>query len=135
MQKKLTLSLLASLLFIFTVVSVSIAEEASSLTIIDMSVCQGIENREPVEIGDVFPSTIGKLYCFTRAGALEPTKIMHKWYRADQLVAEIDLKIGASPSWRTRSSKVIQPADAGNWKVDLTDEAGKVLKTVHFIIE
>ena len=135
MQRKLTLTLLASLFLIFSAVSVSFAEEASSLTIIDVNICQGIENREPVDVGDVFPSTIGKLYCFTRAGALEPIKIIHKWYSADELVAEIDLKIGASPSWRTRSSKAIQPSDAGNWRVDVTDEAGKVLKTVHFIVE
>ncbi len=132
MLKKLFALLIVSCCFLaFT--STGFAE--SSITIIEVSICKDIKDREPVEIGDVFPNDIGKLYCFTRAGSLERSKIKHIWYLEGEKRAELSLTIGASPSWRTRSSKNVRTVDYGNWKVEVVGPNGDILKTVNFVVE
>ncbi|MCP3923606.1 MAG: DUF2914 domain-containing protein [Desulfobacterales bacterium] len=129
-------TLLITAVFMFVMTSFCFAEDtASSLTLIDASVCQSIENRNPVGVGDVFPSDIARVFCFTKAGSLEVTKIKHLWYYKDEKVAEIALKIGASASWRTRSSKAIMAHQTGNWKVEIVASDNKVLKTIQFMVE
>jgi hypothetical protein len=36
------------------------------------------------------------------------------------------------PSWRTYSSKIIQPHEIGAWRVEIQDSSGNVLETVRF---
>ena len=128
-------TLLIAAIFMFVTSSVCFAEDVSSLTLIDAAVCQSIENRDPVGIKDVFSSDIEKVYCYTKAGSLEATTIKHVWYYKDEKIIDISLKIGASPAWRTRSSKSIMPHQTGNWKVEITSKDGKVLKTIQFMVD
>ena len=109
------------------------AQEPVSIT--EVVICKGIQDREPVEAGEVFRSNIGKIYCFTRMSAVSRTTIKHVWYLEDEKRAEVSLNVGASPAWRTSSSKIIRPIDAGNLKVDILGPDGEVLKTAAFVIE
>ncbi len=44
--------------------------------------------------------------------------LRHTWYQGNAQVAEVDLRIGLCPGWRTWSSKRIVPkAHVGNWQV------------------
>ena len=136
MIKRLAFSMIAVAAIFITFTLTGFAQSTlSNLTIIDASVCREIQDREPVNAGDVFSSDVRKLYCFTRAAALEPAKIKHKWYYKDEILAELNLQIGPSPEWRTRSSKNIMPHQTGQWKVEIADEAGTVLKTIQFVVE
>ena len=105
------------------------------VTITEVVICKGIQDREPVEAGEVFSSNVGKVYCFTRTSAVAQATIKHVWYLEDEKRAEVSLNVGASPAWRTSSSKTIRPIDAGNWKVDILGPDDAVLKTVTFVIE
>lgn len=105
------------------------------VTVTEAVICKGIQDREPVDAGDMFSSDAGKLYCFTRTSAVEKTAIQHVWYLEGEKRAEVSLTIGASPSWRTSSSKIIRPVDTGNWKVDILGPDGEILKTVSFVVE
>ena len=107
----------------------------SPVTITEMTVCKGIQDREPVDAGDVFPNDIGKVYCFTRVSALETTSIKHVWYLEGEKRAELTFTVGASPSWRTSSSKIIRPVDSGNWKIEVLGPDGEILKTAEFTVE
>jgi hypothetical protein len=107
----------------------------SPVTITEMTISKGIQDREPVDAGDLFPNNIGKLYCFTRSSASEETSIKHVWYREGEKRAELSFAIGVSPSWRTSSSKIIRPVDFGNWKVEVVGPDGEILKTVEFVVE
>ncbi len=63
--------------------------------------------------------------------------LRHTWYKGDAQVAELDLKIGVSPGWRTWSSKRIVPkAHVGNWKVVISTvgEASEVICVAHFVV-
>ena len=69
----------------------------------------------------------------SRAGILR-----HTWYKGDAKVAEVDLRVSVSPSWRAWSSKKILPkAHTGKWKVVVSTvgEASEVICVAHFVVK
>jgi hypothetical protein len=91
-----------------------------------------VENHEPVGESKEFEASVGTVYCWTKITAqTTPATIKHVWYVGDQKVFEIALDI-KYPSTRTWSSKTIK---AGNWRVDVTDDAGTVLSSVSFTVK
>ena len=91
-------------------------------------------DREPVDPGNTFPASVGKLYCFTRvAGADSPSDVTHVWYYGDTERARITLAVNGNP-WRTYSSKRLQPFEIGSWHVDILDAIGNTIETVKFDI-
>lgn len=109
-------------------------ESPAVVSVVEARICEGISDREPVAPGDVFPGDISVLYCFSRIESAEPGEIRHIWYFQDTAVAEIPLNIGISSGWRTFSSKVINPIEKGNWKVDIVTAQGESLKTIQFVV-
>lgn len=107
---------------------------SSDIEVVEARICEGINDREPVAPGDVFPSDISSLFCFSRIKSAENTEIKHIWYFNGQPVAEIPLSIGVSSGWRTFSSKAIDPIDKGNWKVEIVTASGTPVRTIQFII-
>ena len=63
--------------------------------------------------------------------AQSPTQITHVWYFYGTERARVGLAVN-SVSWRTYSSKIIQPHEMGAWSVDVLDANGKVLRTLEF---
>jgi hypothetical protein len=91
-----------------------------------------IADREPVGENTEFDASVGKVYCWTKIAAqTTPTTVKHIWYVGDQQVFEIALDI-KYPSTRTWSVKTVK---AGNWRVDITDDAGNVLSSVSFTVK
>ena len=91
----------------------------------------GVENREPVNEAASFDKSAGKVYTWTRITSEQvPTKIKHIYYADGKKVFELELSINSSP-YRVWSNKTVWP---GNWKVEVTDEAGTVLSSVEFTI-
>ncbi len=133
--KKLSLPvLLLSFLFLS---SLAIAQdpESQTLEIPEAAIATAIESRVPQGISDTFQSDVGKLYAFTRiAGAKDETTVKHMWFYNDKLMTEIRLPV-KSTSWRTYSSKTILSSWTGQWKVEIVDEDGRVLKSLPFTIE
>jgi hypothetical protein len=96
------------------------------------AICRDVLDREPDGYGTSFPVSVDKLYCFTKVtGAQSPTQITHVWSFDGNERARVDLAVKSS-SWRTYSSKIIQPHEIGKWRVDVEDFAGNVLKTLEF---
>ena len=91
-----------------------------------------VENREPVGEGTEFEASVGTVYCWTKILAqTTPATIKHVWYVGEQKVFEKALEI-KYPSTRTWSAKSVK---AGNWRVDVTDDAGTVLASVSFTVK
>jgi len=110
------------------------AQEASSLEVAAAAICSDIVDREPVDIGNSFEASLGKVYCFTTIiSAHSPTEITHVWYFGDTERARVNLAINAY-SWRTHSSKKIQRHEIGDWHVDILGPEGKMIKTLQFKI-
>jgi len=110
------------------------AQETASLEVAVAAICSDVVDREPVDVGNSFEVSLGRVYCFTTIiGAHSPTEITHVWYFGDIERARVNLAIKAS-SWRTYSSKRIQRHEIGDWHVDVLDPNGEVLKTLQFKI-
>jgi len=108
------------------------AQDLSDLTVEFGTICENVVNHEVVAASTSFQSSIGKLYCFTKIiGAKEPTQISHVWYYGETERARIELAV-KSASWRTYSSKLIQPHETGTWHVDVLDSDGRILETYRF---
>jgi hypothetical protein len=120
------------------VVPPAISQEASSapaLTVAEAAVATGIESRSPSGSAESFPPDVGRLYAFSRVtGAEGEAAVKHLWFYGDRLMSEVRLPVRSS-NWRTYSSKTILPGWTGAWRVDITDEDGKVLKTLSFTIQ
>ncbi len=111
------------------------AGETVNLKIEAMEFCTGIESWAPVGAGKMFPSTVGKVYCFTRVtGAAEPAEIVHVWYLNDEEKARVTLAV-RSKYWRTWSSKLLLEQWTGKWRVDVQAADGKLLRSSEFLVE
>jgi hypothetical protein len=97
-------------------------------------ICERVEDRAPRGIRQVYPSSIGKLYCFTKLTDIPAGgTIYHIWYHGKREVARVALSI-SSPQWRTYSSKIILPGWKGSWSVEVV-YGEHVLKTIAFAIQ
>ena len=114
-------------------------EEAAPKPAVDLeitraAICRQVVEREPVDAGTSFEPPVEKLCCFTHiTGAQDATEIHHIWYFAETERAVVTLKVN-SASWRTYSSKIIQPHEIGDWRVDVLGPEGNILKSVNFKI-
>jgi len=111
---------------------------ASDLTLIDSGICTGVVNHAAANIGDVFSKDIGKLICFTRVVGpyLEGSEssIQHVWYYQDTERARVTLAVKSS-NWGTYSSKLIQPFEIGDWRVEVKDSNGETIDVYQFYIK
>jgi hypothetical protein len=116
---------------------------------------QDVVNREPVgifgpgtncdkeadssrQVPVIDSETARKVFFFNRIKSSVAGILRHTWYRDDVQVAEVDMRIGVSPTWRTWSSKKIVPkAHAGNWRVVVSTvgEASEVLCVGHSVVK
>ena len=112
----------------------SIAQETTPLAVAEASICRDVVNRQPIGAGYSFEASVGKLVCFTKiTGAQSPAQISHVWYFGDVERATVTLSVRSS-SWRTYSSKRIQPHEIGDWRVDVLGPGGEILGTLQFKI-
>ena len=126
----LVLAMLTTII-LYQVVTIK-AQEAGSLEVAEAVICRDVVDREPIDVGDSFEVSVGKLYCFTKIiGAQEAIEIAHVWYYGDVERARVNLSVEAS-SWRTWSSKIIQAHEIGDWHVDVIGPDDEVLETVEF---
>ncbi|NIM58510.1 MAG: DUF2914 domain-containing protein [Candidatus Aminicenantes bacterium] len=128
----LILAMLTTII-LYQVVTIK-AQEAEAVEVAEAVVCKDVVDREPIDVGDSFEVTVGKLFCFTKiVGAQEEIEIAHVWYYGDVERARVNLSVRAA-SWRTWSSKIIQEHEIGDWHVDIIGPDDEVLETVEFEI-
>lgn len=113
------------------------AKEASEkgITIARMEIAGSIENREPAGVASTFSATQEKVWCFVEfQNVSEDTNVNYAWSLDGKEVDKVPQTIKASSRYRTWSNKTIA-GRKGDWKVDIIDESGAVLKSVSFKIE
>jgi DUF2914 family protein len=113
----------------------TMAETASpALRITELAVTTKITKGNPIDsVRRISSASVKALYCFTRLTAAEDgeTTIKHVWYRDDAKVGEYTLPVKGR-KWRTYSKKAIEKGWAGDWRVEVFDGEGQLLKTVKF---
>jgi Protein of unknown function (DUF2914) len=104
------------------------------IKITEMAVTTKIVKGNPIDsVHRISSSSVKALYCFTRlqSDAAGETAIRHVWYRDNVKVGEYELPVKGK-NWRTFSKKTIEKGWAGDWRVEVFDDEGHLLKTVTF---
>jgi hypothetical protein len=108
------------------------AQQSADLNVATAVISKNIVDRQPVEAGNSFSVSVGRLYCYSKITNVQnATQIFHVWYFGDNERARVALNIGP-PSWRTYSSKIIQGHETGKWHVKILDASNKLLEDVGF---
>lgn len=127
MKKVFTLPVILMACMAFAVVAF-----ASTMQVQNSLICEDVVNREVVSQGTSFSASVGKLYCFSKIANIENyTEVVHAWYYENTERARVTLNVNP-PAWRTYSSKIIQPHEIGDWRVEILDREGNLLETVRF---
>jgi len=105
-----------------------------SLTLARAVMCEEIRDNAPYNQGVVFSMANEKVCCFTTFDPVpERTFIYHRWFRRDRLITSIKLSL-QPPQWSTVSRIQLREADKGPWRVEITDQTGRVFRTLRFSI-
>ena len=111
------------------------AKEGTSLTIARLVVGTGVENSEPLGAAVAFPASTEKVYCFLEAtNVAKDTEVSFVWSYGDKEMLKTSLPLKAGPKWRTYANKNLMGLK-GDWKVEIKDSEGKILKDIKFKVE
>ncbi len=99
---------------------------------LELAVASGVEESMPVGEAQEFSADVGRVFLWTRVHGAADSSIQHVWIHGE-MEFPVSLQIGGSP-WRTWSSKTIPPEWAGEWSVEVRDEAGNVLESRTFMV-
>jgi hypothetical protein len=109
----------------------SSAESSSGLKVVDAKAALGVTEREPVDVATTFDAGDKVTVWAAIRNPGSPSDIKMVWFANDSEVSSMDIHIGESWRWRTWGKINVWE---GDWKVEIQDEAGTVLKTVEFTV-
>ena len=111
------------------------AQQAPSFAVTRMVTCTSVENYQPVGEAESFPAATEKIWCFLDAAQIvADTTVTFVWYCGDKEYSRLSLPIKAGSRWVTYAWIYIF-SRTGDWKVDLQDAAGTVVKSAAFKIQ
>ena len=97
--------------------------------------CKNLTNRECADATESFSAGDGTVYAWTKVvGPKDGGEIHHVWFKGDENMGDVTLKIGGSP-WRTYSKKNLGDDAKGDWRVEIRDGSGAVLETLKFSVK
>jgi hypothetical protein len=109
--------------------SAGIAQKAAGIKVVKTALCHDIKDREPQE--EVNAAKVGDIVVgWMQIQSAEDTTVTHRWIRDGQTISDVSLPIKSSASYRAWSRKTI--GSSGNWKWQILDANGNVLKEVAF---
>jgi hypothetical protein len=95
----------------------------------------GVENGEPVGVAETFPASTEKVYCFLEATDIaKDTEVSFVWFSGEKELSKFSVPLKEGPRWRTYAYKNLREIK-GDWKVEIRDPEGKVVKDVKFKVE
>lgn len=109
--------------------------EQIGITIARLFVGTGVEKGEPVGVAETFPATTEKVYCFLEATNIsKDTEVSFVWFHGQKELLKISLPLKMGPKWRTYANKNLR-GSKGDWKVEIKDANGNLIKDVKFKVE
>ena len=98
------------------------------------AVCEEIRDYAPYHPAIAFSISVGKVSCFSLFDPVpEKTFITHYWYHRDKLSTKKRLTL-KPPRWATVSTIQLRQTDKGPWRVEITDQKGRVFKILRFSV-
>ena len=122
------------LVFPFSIVKNVSAASADQLKLFQAVMCEEIYANTPRNPTAVFSASREKAVSFSVFDPVpEKTVIYHNWYHRDVPSAKIRLHL-KPPRWSTYSSIQLRKTDIGPWRVEITDDEGKVFGVLRFSV-
>ncbi len=110
-------------------------KESGAVAITRLAVGTGVENRELRGAAERFPLDTEKVYCLLEAANIpRDMEITLLWFNGDKEVGKFSLPLKKGPRWRTWAFKNLRGLK-GEWKVEVRDPDGKVLRDARFKVE
>jgi hypothetical protein len=110
-------------------------KETAPFTIKRLVVGTGVESGEPVGVAETFPASTEKVYCFLEAIDIsKDMEVSFVWFNGDKEMSKFSVPLKMGPRWRTYAYKNLRELK-GDWKVEIRDSDGKVMKDVKFKVE
>ena len=98
------------------------------------TMCERVDNLTPTKPGLVFSVSAGQVCCFTSFDPVpQPTLVYHRWFHRDELSTQTRLRV-YPPKWATYSVIQLRETDKGPWRVEITDQNGRVFNVLRFSI-
>jgi Protein of unknown function (DUF2914) len=111
------------------------AKETAPFAIKRLVIGTGVENGEPVGVAETFPASTEKVYCFLEATDIsKDTEVSFVWFSGEKEMSTFSVALKEGPRWRTYAYKNLREIK-GDWKVEIRDAEGKVVKDVKFKVE
>jgi hypothetical protein len=111
------------------------SKESAEFTIARLVVGTGVENAEPAGVVETFPASTEKVSCFLEATNItKDTEVSFVWFYGEKEMLKTTLPLKMGPRWRTYANKNLMGLK-GDWKVEIRDPGGNVLKDVKFKVE
>lgn len=108
--------------------------QETQLAVAEAVITTEVVDRQAADNVVTVAADVGEVYCWSRiVGAEGEIEIEHVWYRGDEEMARVLLRVGTA-NWRTWSSKKIEPDWTGDWRVDIVGPDGLVLESVSFTV-
>jgi hypothetical protein len=98
------------------------------------TMCERVDNLSPLRPGMVFSVSNGQVCCYTSFDPVpQATQIYHRWFHRDELSTQTRLRV-YPPKWATYSVIQLRDTDKGPWRVEITDQNGRVFNVLRFSI-
>jgi hypothetical protein len=111
------------------------AKETAPFAVKRLVVGTGVENGEPAGVAETFPASTEKVYCFLEATDIaKDTEVSFVWLSGEKEMSKFSVPLKEGPRWRTYAYKNLREMK-GDWKVEIRDSEGKVVKDVKFKVE
>ena len=103
-----------------------------SPTLQEATICEDLKDFLPVNQGVAFSVSAGRVICYTYFNPIpQKTFIYHSWFQRDQLITKKRLYL-QPPKWATQSAIQLRDTDKGPWRVEITDQADRIIKVLRF---
>ncbi|MBI4713105.1 MAG: DUF2914 domain-containing protein [Planctomycetes bacterium] len=106
---------------------------ASELEIDEAVICLDVKDRQPVTQITKFTSDVGTVFCWARVLNGDGKKVKFIWQIGEDTYPSDWIEV-KSNKFRIWCPKQINRKMSGNARVDISDETGKILRTVEFEI-
>lgn len=111
------------------------AKETAPFMIKRLVIGTGVENREPVGVAETFPASTEKVYCFLEATDIaNDTEVSFVWFHGEKEMSSFSVPLKMGPRWRTHADKNLREIK-GDWKVEIRDANGNLVKEIKFKVE
>jgi len=109
--------------------------QAPSLMISRIEIAANVMDRKPVDVGTSFPASTEKVYCYLEFKDVKKEATVNiGWALGEKEMGKTQLTIKPYPKFRTWAAKSLYGMK-GEWKVNVLDEKGSILKSATFTVQ